>query len=60
MLALQGFPVCHTPPLTPEQVMDRQRRRARYREASMRASGADNLRANVNSMKNKKKGNVRT
>ena len=48
MLVLQGNVVCRTRPLTPEQVMDKQRRRARICETLfMQASQADNhLRAN--------------
>ena len=42
MLVLQGFLVCKTRPLTDEQVMEKQRRRAKIREsmqAEKRANG---------------------
>ncbi|DBA70188.1 TPA: hypothetical protein ACH3X2_012232 [Trebouxia sp. C0005] len=56
-----GNVVCRTRPLTPEQMKEKQRRRARICERLMRANGTDNhLRANVKSMKKTKKGNVRT
>ncbi len=55
MLVLQGFIVCSTPPLTTEQVMEKQRRRARIREASMQARGADKR---ANGKKLKKKSNA--
>ncbi len=49
MLVLQGFPVCHIPPLTTEQVMEKQRRRAKICE-SMQATRADK-RANGKKLK---------
>ena len=64
MLVLQGFVVCRTPPLTPEQAMERDRRRASIRErmraTSMLACATDNhMPADVKSMK-KRKGDFST